>query len=273
MFSGRGRCFPKFLWQEAFRMAVYLANRVPSAALGGKTPFSMWHGGAPPSLEHLRTFGARGFVHQERYVKKLTMKAWEGRMVGYGKDSKTYRVWESGTKIVDDDGTFLELDSSSISLGTQEEMPETEADAETDTGGSQSGGILSDSDEESDSDVDSQPIEAAKANRTARQLRQLGDYNVGLEPANITASYPWTVDYACIIGHPLIDIPNTREVSFTPRNHREAMASAQASEWQASMERELASMSKYDVYELIPAPKGRKIIGSMWVFKVKPDGL
>ncbi|CAN0569747.1 unnamed protein product, partial [Laminaria digitata] len=70
-----------------------------------------------------------------------------------------------------------------------------------------------------------------------------------------------------------MDIPNTREVSFTPRNHREAMTSAQASEWQASMERELASMSKHDVYELIPAPKGRKIIGSMWVFKVKPDGL
>ena len=39
------------------------------------------------------------------------------------------------------------------------------------------------------------------------------------------------------------------------------------------MERELASMSKHDVYELVPAPKGRKIIGSMWVFKVKPDGL
>ncbi|CAM9435169.1 unnamed protein product, partial [Laminaria digitata] len=54
------RCFlaeagiPK-LRQEAFRMAVYLANRVPSTPLGGKTPFSMWHGGTPPSLEHLRT--------------------------------------------------------------------------------------------------------------------------------------------------------------------------------------------------------------------------
>ena len=34
------------------------------------------------------------------------------------------------------------------------------------------------------------------------------------------------------------------------------------------MERELASMSKHDVYELVSTPKGRKIIGSMWVFKV-----
>ena len=51
------------------------------------------------------------------------------------------------------------------------------------------------------------------------------------------------------------------------------MASAHALEWQASMERELASRSKHDVYELVPSPKGRKIIGSMWVFKVKPDGV
>ena len=123
----------------------------------------MWHGGTPPRLEHLRTFGARAFVHEERYVKKLTMKAWEGRMVGYGKYSKAYRIWESGTKIVEsrnvtcietlpvklnafdhdhnngNDDIFLDLRSSSISLGTQDEMPETEADAEPDTGDSQSG--------------------------------------------------------------------------------------------------------------------------------------
>ena len=68
---------PKYLWQETFRMAVYLANRVPHTPLGGKTPFSMWHGRTPPRLEHLRTFGARALVHEEQYVKKLTMKAWE----------------------------------------------------------------------------------------------------------------------------------------------------------------------------------------------------
>ena len=51
------------------------------------------------------------------------------------------------------------------------------------------------------------------------------------------------------------------------------MASAQALEWLACMKRELASMSKRDVYELVSAPKVCKIIGSTWVFKVKPDGI
>ena len=69
--------FPKYIRQEAFRMAVYIVNRAPSTPPGGKTPFSTWHGGTPPRLEHLRTFGARALVHEEQYVKKLTMKAWE----------------------------------------------------------------------------------------------------------------------------------------------------------------------------------------------------
>ena len=118
-------------------------------------------------------------MHEERYVKTLTMKAWAGRMVSYGKDSNTYRIWESGTKIVEsrnvtfietlpvklnafdhdhNDGngdTFLDLESSSISLGTQEEMSDTEADAEPDTGDSHSGGTVSDVDKESDGNIDS----------------------------------------------------------------------------------------------------------------------
>ena len=66
------------------------------------------------------------------------MKAWEWRMVGHGKGSKTYRIWESGTKFVeppnvlfietlpvnpntldhhhndDNDNTILDLESSLI---------------------------------------------------------------------------------------------------------------------------------------------------------------
>ena len=150
-------------------------------------------------------------------------------------------------------------------------MLETEVDAEPDTGDSQSGGATSDVDEESDSDiyeesdsdVDSRPCETAKAKRIERQLRQLGDYNMGSKAANITAIYPSTLDYACIIGHPLLDTPNTCNVSSTPRNHRQAVVSAQAPEWQTSMETELVSMLKHDVYELVPAPKGRKFSGSI----------
>ena len=65
------------------------------------------------------------------------------------------------------------MESSSISLGTQEERPEAEEDAQPDTDLSQTDvsqnvGTSSDSDEESGSDVNSQPFAAAKAKIIAR---------------------------------------------------------------------------------------------------------
>ena len=59
------------------------------------------------------------------------------------------------------------MESSYVSLGTPS-MPETEAEAESDTGGIQGGGAISDSDVRSDSDVDCRPTEAAKEKQTAR---------------------------------------------------------------------------------------------------------
>ena len=81
------------------------------------------------------------------------------------------------TGICGNDDTFLDLESSSISLGTQHEMPDTEADAEPDVGDSQSGGTISNVNEESGSDVDEEydsdiyrgPSEA-RVKRIARQL-------------------------------------------------------------------------------------------------------
>ena len=77
-------------------------------------------------------------------------------------------------------------------------MPETEADAEPSTGDSQSGGTMSNVDEESDSDIGSRLSEATKTERIARQLRQLGQFNKGPASANVTAIYPSTLDYAYI---------------------------------------------------------------------------
>ena len=52
------------------------------------------------------------------------------------------------------------------------------------------------------------------------------------------------------------------------------MASSNAVEWLAACEEEIRTWKDLDVYDIVPRPKGRKIIGSKWVFRVKrgPDG-
>ena len=41
--------------------------------------------------------------------------------------------------------------------------------------------------------------------------------------------------------------------------------------WEAAEDKEIASLIKHQVYDLVPIPAGSKIIGSRWVFKIKAD--
>jgi hypothetical protein len=58
-----------------------------------------------------------------------------------------------------------------------------------------------------------------------------------------------------------------------PKLYNEAMASPDATKWLAVCEEEMWTWKELDVYDIIPQPKGCKIIGSKWVFRIKqgPD--
>jgi len=59
-----------------------------------------------------------------------------------------------------------------------------------------------------------------------------------------------------------------------PLTYKQATRSPQADQWKAAMETEYNALIKMGTWELVPEPKGRKIIKSKWVYKVKygPDG-
>ena len=59
-----------------------------------------------------------------------------------------------------------------------------------------------------------------------------------------------------------------------PKTYNEAMASPDAPEWLAACKEEMRTWKDLDVYDIVPQPKGRKVIGSKWAFRVKrgPDG-
>ncbi|CAB1113015.1 unnamed protein product [Ectocarpus sp. CCAP 1310/34] len=90
---------PSLLWGELMQTAVYLSNRTPHAALHNGTPYKALFG-TDAHLGHLRVVGARAFVHEETHTKKLDSRAWEGRLVGYSLDSKSYRIYNAQTRRV-----------------------------------------------------------------------------------------------------------------------------------------------------------------------------
>ena len=49
----------------------------------------------------------------------------------------------------------------------------------------------------------------------------------------------------------------------------------QAARWKVASDKEIASLEKHGVYELVlltSVPNGRKVIGTRWVYKIKADG-
>ncbi|KAG6512493.1 hypothetical protein ZIOFF_030614 [Zingiber officinale] len=67
----KGTHMPARFWGEAVRHAVYLLNRLPTRALGDRTPFEAWMG-RKPHLAHLKVFGYVAYVKNTTpHLKKL----------------------------------------------------------------------------------------------------------------------------------------------------------------------------------------------------------
>ncbi|OWY93883.1 Rve-domain-containing hypothetical protein, partial [Phytophthora megakarya] len=90
----RARSMLYYHQAEALRTAVYLTNRIPNTARSNVTPFEVfWK--QQPSLDHIRVFGSRGFMHVDKTLRtKWDSKAHKCMLLGYAEHSKAYRVWD-----------------------------------------------------------------------------------------------------------------------------------------------------------------------------------
>jgi len=86
------------------------------------------------------------------------------------------------------------------------------------------------------------------------------------------------------ITHPPNDDPHYNVSSYDhanltntkvpePKTYNKAMASPDAAEWLAACNNKMCTWKHLDMYNVIPQPKGCKIMGSKWVFCIKqgPD--
>src|SRR6266850_320961 len=64
------------------------------------------------------------------------------------------------------------------------------------------------------------------------------------------------------------------DVSKDPKTYVEAMARSNATKWEMACDDEKRSFDMMGIYKVVPCPKGRKVVGSKWVFCIKrgPDG-
>eukprot|EP00752_Nemacystus_decipiens_P018047 g16180.t1 len=245
------------------------------------------------ALSHLRVVGARAFVHYEHHREKLQDRAWEGRLVGYSKDSRAYRIYNPATRRVVESRnvTFIETPDAPVppaAADTRDSSFPPDADSrgdvcfgdDSDNDSSVDSGDDGDIESDADADVDEDPIEPDGHHRrppdgTDRQLRSKGRLPSS-SSSDLSARQRRALRQLAFSVSSNATAPLVPPASIpTPNTFKQAMASPFRSKWKGAMEKELQSLTDHEVADLVTVdtlPPGASPIGSRWVFKVKPDG-
>jgi len=94
---------PKYFWMDAINTACHVLNRIVIRPILYMTPYELLKG-RNPNLSYLRVFGSKCFILNSGKDKlgKFDAKAGEGIFLGYSSTSKSYRVYNKRTLVVEE---------------------------------------------------------------------------------------------------------------------------------------------------------------------------
>ena len=199
---------PKKFWAEALATATYLRNRSPTKAVEGMTPIEAWSG-EKPNVTHLRVFGSTCYSHipkDER--KKLDSKAQEAIFLGYGLETKGYRLYNINSQKVyfSRDVIFNEM---KFPRNKQDRIEGQEINSKVEL-------EIKEVEEASDSETANEE-EPKSSRKSSRQRRAPDHYGEWVNIAN--------------------------ENNAEPRNVKEALNGEHKTEWKEAMQNEIDSLN------------------------------
>lgn len=282
---------PKFLWAEITFACSLLINISPPTKLDNSTPWKKWMDYSDTegsysnfNYKFLHTLGCEVLVKTQcaSRTDKLSPKAVECVLVGYENGAKAYRLFHIATnKIIilqnvifneqslpfknndhkllnSDESPFLsDLDffptphedspaSNPISTGTDDTCPTNEPDIGCSTNPSPTLDQSPDTRIQTNIDIDRNHTESINMTPQPSQTRQVPNR----------------------YGNPVTFLTNdqSNEPSYTT-----AINGPDCESWIEAMQKEVASLTKYQMGTLVPRPPDTDVIGDMWRFEVKCD--
>ena len=223
---------PKRFWAEALSTATYLHNRSPTNAVKGMTPYEAWTG-VKPNVSHLRVFGCDAYPHIPKDERsKMDPKAKKSIFLGYGDGVKGYRLYNKEQQRI-----FYSRDV------VFNETKATQANNPAEGNEVLEQPLIEIETTENDATVEAEAedVNQQRPQRERRAPDRLGDW--------------------VYVAKDLHD----------PMTVEEALSRKNKDDWRLAMEDEVNSMFNNDVWDLVELPKGRKAVGSKWVFKTKHD--
>nr|KAJ0201752.1 hypothetical protein LSAT_V11C600334860 [Lactuca sativa] len=232
---------PNNMWGEALLTACYVYNRITCRVIP-TSPYELWKG-RKPNLDYLKVWGCVAYYRTPDPKRtKLGARANKSIFIGYAQNSKAYRLLDidSGVVVESRDVEFFE-----------DKFSKDEENSSHTTPTSTSREIL----------LPPPIVEEPRRSTRDRIEKTFGDdfYSYLVEGTQNKVM---------------------REVIFSinldddPKTFTEAMTSQDAPLWKEAINDEMDSIMGNGTWELADLPKGRRPIGSKWIFKKKyhPDG-
>ncbi|GJU99189.1 zf-CCHC domain-containing protein [Tanacetum coccineum] len=93
---------PQIFWCNAVDTSTYILNRILIRAILGKTPYELLKG-RKHTLDYFRVFGSKCFIlNTKDYLTKFDPKSYEGIILGYSQNSKSYIILNKHTRKVEE---------------------------------------------------------------------------------------------------------------------------------------------------------------------------
>ncbi|GJZ80112.1 putative ribonuclease H-like domain-containing protein [Tanacetum coccineum] len=279
---------PTTFWAEAINIACYVQNRVLVVKPHNKTPYELFRG-RTPALSFMRLFGCHvTILNTLDYLGKFDGKSDEGFFGRYSLNSKAFRVYNIRTRKVEENLRIRFLEDKPIIAGDGPKWL-FDIDALTKSmnyvpvvAGTNSNdfvaGSLFDSSSKNASNDEPQPSSDAGKNDDEGVSKENGiddqerpknnsqDVNT-VGPSINTASSNANTDHV-----PLKATHANFFVWCTKKKEPKRIAKALCdSAWVEVMQEELLRFKIQKVWVLVDLPKGKRAIGTKWVFRNKKD--
>eukprot|EP01018_Ginkgo_biloba_P029061 Gb_03163 [translate_table: standard] len=248
------RNFAPQFWAETIHCANYIQNRTPHSVVQGVTPKEAWSK-RKPRVDHFRVFGSLAWVHIPDDAQ-MEKKSEPCIFVGYCEDVKAYRLLVLGTQEV----IFrrnVQIEERSLAY-----VPSSSTSSPSSN--------LSSFDEDN---------ELSNVQFQGGQLDEFLPPAEPPHPAPTTCPLPkWVQTIRKETGTSVGDPSDTRRTrSETQEAHLTYLATDSnpqtfkqvVNEWDEAMNAEYRSLLKNDTWDLVPLPKGRKIVRCKWVYRTK----
>ncbi|KAL8108741.1 hypothetical protein AgCh_025001 [Apium graveolens] len=254
---------PTSFWKKDVNTVCYTQNKYLINKAHSKSPYSIMSK-RNPTVKHLQVFGSKCYILKDNseYMGKFDSEVFEAIFLGYSLERTAYKVYVIDQKRVMG-STYMTFDDDKCP--GLECLNENEAKALA----FENLNIDSDSDGEDEGEKEkkdlavipimksdegtSQQTQTRKWDRSHTREAIIDDPTAGVGTKSATTN---ECLHACF------------RYQIEPKKTEEALMDP---DWISAIQEELNQFERNKVWELVPAPKNRSIIGTRWVFRNKMD--